>query len=133
MAIKLVCEINYKGAPSGPLAQKCTFIIFFEEAQYPANPSFEFIGSENTRNMIATAYDCICRHEKWEILYNFFVDETRGFMFTNSDEINELMTLIEHDSKIGHSGCSFAFTMRNLHFIARYGYPLFAKTCTRSL
>ena len=93
---------------------------------YPTSPSFAFIPNEFDRRMIQSAYESICEQNKWETLYDYKVDETRGFLFNCDDDIVHIMNII--DAKYGgHSGCSIAFTMRFMHFISQYGFLQFER------
>lgn len=63
-------------------------------------------------------------------LRNFNPKDTDGFMFTENPNINKIMAKMESlPDAPGHSGASFAITMRHLEFIAKHGideYKVFA-------
>ena len=44
-----------------------------------------------------------------------------GFMFSAGD--SDIVTLVQDQMEIGHSGCSMGWTMRNIEFIAKNGLP----------
>lgn len=91
----------------------------------PEEVCFEFISDIHNRNMISSAYMVVSRLNKWNVLYNFLPNLDQGFMFTKHEEILSIMNQIDEEPMSGHSGCSMGFTMRNIHFIARYGYHEF--------
>ena len=53
----------------------------------------------------------------WEGLKNHEVDPNEGFFFTTNPFIHTILAKMT----VGHSGGSFADTMRHLHFIAKHG------------
>jgi hypothetical protein len=53
----------------------------------------------------------------WEGLKNHEVDLNEGFFFTTNPFIHTILAKMT----VGHSGGSFADTMRHLHFIAKHG------------
>lgn len=91
----------------------------------PEEVCFEFISNIHNRNMISSAYTVISRLNKWNVLYNFIPHPNKGIVWTDNAEIQLLMNQIDTETKMGHSGSSMGFTMRNIHFIARYGYHEF--------
>jgi hypothetical protein len=97
----------------------------FVSTNYPLDPDFSCISSEHVRRMVQSAYECVQIQEKWLLLYQYNVDETRGFMFATSPEINDLMSKIDDHYQGGHSGCSMGMTMRMIHYIAIYGFYRF--------
>lgn len=97
----------------------------FQWNHYPEPVYFEFISDIWERNMISSTYDVISRLKKWNILYNFIPDPNKGIVWTDNAEIKLLMNQIDTETSSGHSGSSMGFTMRNIHFIAKYGYHEF--------
>lgn len=96
------------------------------EDLYPIQPSFEFIESTQTREMIESAYTTITRLEKWHYLRDYVVDENTGF--TQEPSILDIMNKINDNYQGGgHSGGSMGFTMRAVHDIAKQGFPAFTK------
>lgn len=55
----------------------------------------------------------------WQYLSKYSPPEDRGFMFGIGDD--RIVTLVINHMEIGHSGCSMAWTMRNIEFIAKNG------------
>jgi len=89
---------------------------------------FEFIQSQHTRNMIENGYRAVDCLELWDFLSTFEPEEGKGFMFTQSDEINKIGKKMEElPNSPGHSGSSFGFTMRHLQFIAKNGIDKYKK------
>lgn len=57
----------------------------------------------------------------WKYLSEYSPPANRGFLFSAGD--NEIVTLVQDQMEIGHSGCSMGWTMRNIEFIAKNGLP----------
>jgi hypothetical protein len=92
--------------------------IPFNKNNYPVNPNIK-------GDILLRAYNVISRLDKWKILYDYKVDENCGFMFSEDKEIQEIMNELGQDDS--HSGCSLAYTMRELHYIACYGINRYIK------
>jgi hypothetical protein len=57
-----------------------------------------------------------------------FNNPTGGFMFSNSPELDRIGSKMESlPNSPGHSGSSFAFTMRHLEYIAKNGMSEYKK------
>jgi hypothetical protein len=57
----------------------------------------------------------------WKYLSNYSPPSDRGFMFSGGDDW--IITLVQNEMEVGHSGCSMGWTMRNIEFIAKNGLP----------
>ena len=53
----------------------------------------------------------------WTYLRNNPPSEKTGYMFSD----NDMFTAIMNNMQVGHSGASYAWTMRNLQYIASHG------------
>lgn len=94
----------------------------------PPNKMFEFIESQDTRNMIENGYQSINCLELWNFLSTFEPEEGKGFMFSDCEEINKICQKMEElPNPPGHSGASFGVTMRHLQFIAKNGLDNYKK------
>ena len=67
--------------------------------------------------MIRSAYGVIDKLEGWSIIRNFGSDPNNRFMWSDSDEITNIMKEINKEYG-GHSGASLALLMRNMHQIS---------------
>lgn len=76
-------------------------------------------------DMLISAYETISKENKWKVLYEYVVDESRGFMTCKDKEIRQLMDKINDNYRPGHSGASIGMTMREMHFIAQYGLEVY--------
>lgn len=54
----------------------------------------------------------------WEYLSKYSPPADQGFMFSRGDKIVER---VQGNMEAGHSGCSMAWTMRHIEFIAKNG------------
>lgn len=55
----------------------------------------------------------------WEYLSNYSPPDGRGFMFSDGDD--SIVTLVQNQMEVSHSGGSMGWTMRNIEFIAKNG------------
>ena len=93
--------------------------------------TFDYIDNELTRVMVKSAYDAISRLEAWEYIRTVMETQRRlgkeaSFMTLYDDTINRIYYEIDKTYG-GHSGSSFAFTMRNMESIALYGEDAYRK------
>jgi hypothetical protein len=91
---------------------------------------FSFIRDSHTRALVSNGYKAVSQLELLGWLRNFTPKDTDGFMFTQNPNIKKIIEKMESlPDAPGHSGSSFAVTMRHLEFIAKYGideYKVFA-------
>ena len=64
----------------------------------------------------------------WTYLRDNPPSESTGYMFSNNPEF----TAINSNMQVGHSGSSYAWTMRNLQFIATQGIDAYVIACKGS-
>jgi len=55
----------------------------------------------------------------WQYLSNYSPPSDRGFMFSAGDD--SIITLVQNQMNVGHSGASMGCTMRNIEYIAKNG------------
>ena len=77
------------------------------------NGSFKYINNISDRKMFTTAYKAITLTETWEYIKNM-----ESFFGPDS---NRIYNKIEELGYLGHSGCSYMCTLREMQFIARHG------------
>lgn len=69
----------------------------------------------------------------WKYLSEYSPPEHRGFIFSQGE--NDIVSQVQYHMKVGHSGCSMGWTMRNIEFIAKNGLPahreMFIENCRR--
>ena len=97
-------------------------VPLFDESMYPDDANFDFIECEYTQKMVSTAYATISKLKRWQYLHDLFIRPGDGFMTTYSEELYQIMFHIEEDYHVFHSGCTWALTMRNMQYIAKYGF-----------
>jgi len=87
------------------------------ESQIAEYGSFDYLGQWTQQELIdgVRAVDSV--EAGWEWLKNFEVNPNEGFMFTS----NPTLSAIGSKMTTGHSGASFANTMRHLQYIAKHG------------
>jgi len=89
---------------------------------------FSFISNQHNRSLIANGYMAVSQLELWKWLKKFNPDDPDdpegggGFSWSNHPNIDKIGQKMESlPNPPGHSGCSFAITMRHLEFIAKEG------------
>jgi hypothetical protein len=91
---------------------------------------FTFIKDTHSRNLIINGYHAVSRCEAWDFLKNFTPNSNDGFMFTEHPKVYEIGNMMEScPHPPGHSGFSFAWTMRQLESIAKNGYEGYKNIC----
>ena len=61
----------------------------------------------------------------WTYLRDNPPSETTGYMFSD----NPMFSVINGHMQVGHSGASYAWTMRNLQYIATHGLDAYIAAC----
>lgn len=92
----------------------------------PHSPDFSF--SVNER-MLKSAYHVVEECQAWSLLQNF---SGNSFMWSSDRKIVCLMNNINTAYGDLHSGCSLAYVMRELEYIAKYGFSEYKHTCMLS-
>ena len=78
--------------------------------------------SDHEKMMLDDAYKAVSTTNKWSYLKNKNFDEN-GFMFCTDNELSIISKAMKYQ---GHSGASFAWTMRNMEYIAKDGWTVFS-------
>lgn len=92
--------------------------IYFGDGQ------FEFITTLHSRRMLCSAHRAITQLELWNWMRNTKPDKDKGYMWWSHLNMERIMYEIENDY-VGHSGSSFAITMRHMKYIADHGYDAY--------
>lgn len=83
--------------------------------------NFDYIEDPTTREMISIAFKAVDLLELWD-----YMDlETSSYMLSNDENVRKISNKIEELGYWGHSGCSFAWTLRVIQKIARIGEESF--------
>ncbi len=103
------------------------------KSEFFGDGEFEF-ASDFSRPYFQSAHKAITRCELWNWLQKYEPEEDKGFMFTRDvPELDRLNKEMQKDPvNGGHSGSSYAITMRNMEFIAKNGYEEFKNNCIKS-
>jgi hypothetical protein len=86
---------------------------------------FSYIKNVHERRMLSTCWSAVNMLEAWKFLRDFPKDES--FMCSCDPLVYKIYEKIEELGYTGHSGCSFALTLRNIQTLARYGEDEFKK------
>jgi len=87
--------------------------------------TFDFIDCPTTRNCIINGCWALNKTNLWGWLRDYEVNPSCGFMFANEPELYVIENMMENKHaphKVSHSGASFGFTMRVLHYISLEGF-----------
>ena len=91
---------------------------------------FSFIRDSHTRAWVSNGYKAVSQLELMGWLKIFKPEDGDGFMWSKNPNIRKISEKMESlPDAPGHSGSSFAITMRHLEFIAKHGideYKVFA-------
>lgn len=88
--------------------------------------SFDFVKNEESRTMLRTAYEAINATNTWDYIGS---DVVGGFMFKNDPQQKRIYAKIEELGFKGHSGTTFAFTLRQMQRLYLLGgYDVYEKT-----
>jgi RING-type zinc-finger len=117
--ISILCDLCEEEFPC-PIC-RTNLYIKKENIPIPAfNPDNYPKESNLTTEMLKFAYETISKNNDWEYLHDFVVDESVGFMNCKDAKIREIMNKIAKDYD-NHTGFTMGYTMRQMHFIAKYG------------
>ena len=87
---------------------------------------FDFVEGIQEREFFKNAYWAITATDMWTWLSTFNPSNNEGFIFCNDENLKIIENkMFEQDIAKAHSGFSFAYTMRNMKFIAINGYDAF--------
>lgn len=90
--------------------------------------NFSFINDSSTRRFVKNGFNAVTQLQLWSWLKTFEPEPDQGFMFSSNSNISEIgKKMHELPDSPGHSGSSFAFTMRQLHYIAKNGMDKYKK------
>ncbi len=85
---------------------------------------FSFISDSSQRIMLEDMYAAVEKAEAWEDLCKDPGDG--GFMFGAHDLVNRIDAKL--NDRLGHSGATFAITLRTIQYIAIHGWDAFVAT-----
>jgi hypothetical protein len=83
---------------------------------------FDIIPDEHNRFMLKNAHRAITLVEAWHFMRTF---SDRSFMLSSSPVVSDIMKKMSELGYDGHSGCSFAWTMRQMEFLAKNGKEVY--------
>ena len=86
---------------------------------------FSFIAYDASRYYVEDGYKAVSAVDGgWAFLRGFVPDEDKGFIFSKHPILDKIIALMDH----GHSGASYAWIMRQMEHIAKYGLEEYKKT-----
>ena len=86
--------------------------------------SFSFITDNMFRQAIQNAYNYIDSNNLWDFFKTYDPDHDKGFLFSSHPTLEQISTALHND---GHSGASFAITMRNMQLIANNDWDTYVQ------
>jgi hypothetical protein len=95
-----------------------------QSPQLPAPGDFTFLNNKNTEKMMSDAYKATTLAEAWEHMKEEPGDG--GYMYSNTlhESVKNISKFIKYD---GHSGGSYAWTLRQIQYIAVNGWENYIK------
>jgi hypothetical protein len=95
-------------------------------AAYFGNGEFEFVANKDYQALYKNMHGAITSTELWDWLRNFEPEKEKGFMFSDTPELDRIQRKMAEDPVSGnHSGASYGTMMRSMHYIAKNGYDKF--------
>lgn len=88
---------------------------------------FLYITDKHSREMLVNAWNAITEVDMW----NYMRNKCYSYMLSNDREIDIIYNKMEELGYNGHSGCSFAWTMRQMQYIAQHGEEKYAEEIIR--
>ena len=83
---------------------------------------FNIIADEHIRFMLKNAHRAITLAEAWHFMRTF---SEQSFMLSSNPVVSDIMKKMSELGYDGHSGCSFAWTMRQMEFLAKNGKEVY--------
>jgi len=83
---------------------------------------------EDSKMMIKDGINAVTVTEMWDWLKTYEPEKSEGFMFSSHPNLNK----IGNNMYGGHSGASYAWTMRQLEYIAKNGFEAFVTLWNKS-
>jgi hypothetical protein len=72
--------------------------------------------------MLEDAEAAITQCGLWDWLREYTPEEGKGFVFSSHPNLDRIISAMKYE---GHSGSSYAWTMRQMEYIAKHGWTLF--------
>jgi hypothetical protein len=85
---------------------------------------FSYISNKYEKEMLINGWQAVTQLEAWNHLLNL----KGSIIFSQDPMINRIYSKMEQLGYSGHSGTSFACTIRNLQYLAKQGEPEFIRT-----
>jgi hypothetical protein len=82
---------------------------------------FSFVENKSSREMLENAFAAVTQTESWA----FLREDVDTFMFSRNPQVHRILKKMEELGYHQHSGASFGVTMRQMQFIAQYGFEKF--------
>jgi hypothetical protein len=74
--------------------------------------------------MLNDMFQAITEANQWDWMRTYTPEEKRGFVFSDAPQLKEIDKHVQYQ---GHSGTSYAWTMRHMQYIAQHGLEGLAK------
>lgn len=83
--------------------------------------NYSEVYSENDLEMILDADNAITECKLWDWLRTYEPDQGKGFCFSSHPNLDKIKNAMKYD---GHSGSSYAWTMRIMELISKGKWPI---------
>ena len=96
---------------------------------YYGNGDFDFIKDTHVKDLLKSAHKAITLCELWDWFRIYEPTTNTGFMYCKTSQLDRLKLQMWKDPiNENHSGSSYALIMREMEYIAKYGYNHFKLT-----
>ena len=85
---------------------------------------FNYIKDQHSRKILVNAWNAITQLNLWD----FMKKQQESYLLDNEPEIMMITNKMNELGYDRHSGCSFAWTMRQIQYIARHGEKKYMET-----
>ena len=93
------------------------------------NELFSFINDISTKELLQSAHKAITNCEMWDWIRT---TQITSFMYDNGPEMKIIRTQMDKDPiNRNHSGSSYGWVMREIEYIAKYGYSKYEEDCCK--
>ena len=93
------------------------------------NDLFDFIVDQSTKEFLQSAHKAITNCEMWDWIRT---TEIGSFIYDDGPEMKKIRNeMYKDDINSYHSGSSYGFIMREIEYIAKYGYSKYKEDCSK--
>jgi hypothetical protein len=93
------------------------------------NELFDFINDNSIKEFLQSAHKAITNCEMWDWIR---MSQVTSFMYDNGPEMKKIRKEMDKDPiNMYHSGSSYGWIMREIEYVAKYGYIKYEEACSK--